>query len=134
MRSGQDVEFILYVKDQKRSTEFYKLLLKKEPALEVEGMTEFVLNPFSKLGLMPNHGIAKIISGPCNHPDMGQGIPRCELYLKVSDPYEMFKLALYNGASAVSEAQPRDWGDLVAYVSDPDGHILAFAATIGELA
>lgn len=35
------VHTILYVADQNRSTEFYKLVLGFEPQLNVPGMTEF---------------------------------------------------------------------------------------------
>lgn len=38
-------QFILFVADQTRSTEFYRKLLDKEPVLEVPGMTEFELSP-----------------------------------------------------------------------------------------
>jgi len=27
----------------------------------------------------------------------------------------------------ISELKDRDWGDRVGYISDPDGHVLAFA-------
>ena len=54
------VEFILYVRNQEESKNFYKILLDKEPSLNVPGMTEFLLEENCKLGLMPNDGIGKI--------------------------------------------------------------------------
>ena len=78
-------EFILYVADQTRSTAFYTTLLGNAPTLDVPGMTEFSLSDGCKLGLMPESGIARIISGPLRHPSEGNGIPRCELYLLVDD-------------------------------------------------
>jgi len=36
-------QFILFVKDQEKSTSFYKSVLDLEPVLNVPGMTEFEL-------------------------------------------------------------------------------------------
>lgn len=121
------VEFILYVSNQPGSRDFYKAVLQTEPSLDVPGMTEFELNESCKLGLMPEAGIAKILSGKTKNPAEGNGIPRCELYLNVSNIAEYFERAIKAGAGEVSPAQKRDWGDIVGYVSDPDGHIIAFA-------
>ena len=120
-------EFILYVSDQHRSKEFYRQLLRLEPVLDVPGMTEFQLVDNCKLGIMPENGIAKILTDRTQHPEKGNGIPRCELYLKVSDVREYFERAMMLGAKKISEVQLRDWGDLVGYVQDFDGHIVAFA-------
>ena len=121
------VEFILYVSDQSRSKEFYKTLLQLEPALDVPGMTEFQLNEYTKLGIMPEKGIAKILCDKTPHPEIGNGIPRCELYLNVENIEEYYNRAINAGAKEVSLIQERDWGDIVGYVSDLDGHIIAFA-------
>lgn len=123
-------EIILYVSDQKRSRDFYSALLAKEPSLDVPGMTEFVLSDNLKLGLMPENGIAKILSDKTPHPSYGNGIPRCELYFNVADPDDIYRLAVSLGAKEISAVKHRDWGDKVGYVSDFDGHIIAFAATV----
>ena len=120
-------EFILYVSDQSISKEFYRQALQSEPSLDVPGMTEFDLGTEAKLGLMPEEGIAKILLNKTPHPSTGNGIPRCELYLLVPDPVAAYQRAVNAGAKPISPVQPRDWGDTVGYVSDPDGHILAFA-------
>ncbi|MFO7526595.1 MAG: hypothetical protein R6W68_14175 [Ignavibacteriaceae bacterium] len=121
-------EIILYVSDQNRSRDFYSALLKKEPSLDVHGMTEFVLSENLKLGLMPESGIAKILSDKTPPPSSGNGIPRCELYLLTDNIEEMFRIALTAGAKEISAIQPRNWGDTAGYVSDLDGHIIAFAS------
>lgn len=123
----QEFEFILYVSDQKRSKDFYKHLFQMEPELDVPGMTEFHLTENVKLGLMPESGITKILSDKTLKPASGNGIPRCELYLKVYKPQEYINRGIELGAKMISELQLRDWGDTVAYISDPDGHIIAFA-------
>lgn len=121
------LEIIFYVSDQYRSRGFYENLLGMAPVLDVPGMTEFELHQGVKLGLMPEGGIATIITPALPHPKDGAGIPRCELYLFVDDVAAAYKNALDVGARALSPALDRDWGHRVAYVGDPDGHVIAFA-------
>lgn len=123
----QSFEFILYVHDQRLSAAFYAAVLGIKPSLDVPGMTEFTLGATLKLGLMPEKGIAKIISGNLPHPENGTGIPRCELYLKVVDLEAVFAHALACGAQLVDPVKPRDWGDRAGYLADPDGHVIALA-------
>lgn len=131
--SIQEIETILYVSNQEKSCEFYTKLFRQEPSLNVPGMTEFSLSNNFKLGLMPNDGIAKILDGKTKHPSSGNGIPRCELYLKVDHLELEYENALQIGAVEVSPILERDWGDRVCYFSDLDGHIIAFASTINKL-
>ncbi len=121
-----NAEFILYVKDQKISRDFYSLLLGKEPVLDVEGMTEFLLHDNTKLGLMPSAGIKKILHDIIN-PDAAGAAPRCELYLLSENAGYFCNNAIAAGAIEISPLTARSWGDKVAYYSDPDGHILAIA-------
>ncbi|HEX2787195.1 MAG TPA: VOC family protein [Ignavibacteria bacterium] len=125
-------QFILYVKDQTRSKNFYQRLLNIKPSLDVPGMTEFELSEECKIGLMPEDGIAKILSGQVPHPSEGNGIPRCELYLYVQDIQQYFDRAIKSSAKLISDIQNRDWGDKACYFADPDGHIIAFAERISE--
>lgn len=120
-------EIILYVADQTKSKEFYSAILQQLPSLDVPGMTEFTLADNLKLGLMPDNGIAKIVTPNLPHPTSGNGIPRCELYLSVDDLEIIYTKAIATGAKEVSEISPRDWGDTVGYVADFDGHVIAFA-------
>lgn len=122
-----EIQFILYVNNQKESTDFYSQLLGIKPSLYVKGMTEFKLFNTVKLGLMPNDGIAKILTPKLPNPNKGNGIPRCELYLKVKNVNEYSIRATKVNAKVISDFQLRDWGDSVVYYSDLDGHIIAFA-------
>jgi uncharacterized glyoxalase superfamily protein PhnB len=119
--------FILYVDSQEKSRNFYKMVLQKDPRLDVPGMTEFQLTTHSVLGLMPENGIAKILGENTPHPSKGNGIPRSEIYLYVDDPKSYFERALKAGGKSISKFEARNWGDTVAYCADPDGHILAFS-------
>ncbi len=121
-------ELILYVSNQAKSRDFYSAILQKSPTLDVPGMTEFELRDGIKLGLMPEIGIAKILSDKMPHPSTGNGIPRCELYILLENIEEAFQRALKAGAKEISKIQDRDWGDSVGYVVDPDGHVIAFAS------
>lgn len=91
-------------------------------------MTEFKLSENCKLGLMPEDGIAKIIAKNAPNPALGNGIPRCELYLKVDTIEVYFSRAIQSGAKIIDAIAPRDWGDTVGYLSDLDGHVIAFAS------
>jgi uncharacterized glyoxalase superfamily protein PhnB len=122
-----EIEFILYVSNQEKSRVFYERLLNIKPSLNVPGMTEFKLLENVKLGLMPENGIAKIISEKLPHPKNGNGIPRCEIYLKVKSPIDYLKRGIELGGKEISKFQNRDWGDKVGYISDLDGNIIAFA-------
>lgn len=130
MKHIQLIETILYVSNQKASTEFYQKIFRKIADLDVPGMTEFRLAENCKLGLMPNNGIAKILADKMPHPNNGNGIPRCELYLYVENLQLEYDNAINNGAKLISKIENRDWGDKVCYFSDIDGHVIAFAEKI----
>ncbi len=124
------VETIFFVKDQQKSTEFYKSIFRKNPDLNVPGMTEFVLAENFKLGLMPNKSIAKILLDKLPNPELGNGIPRCELYLYVENIELEYDNAIKSGAKLISSVQDRDWGDKACYFADIDGHVIAFATKL----
>lgn len=134
MKPFQILEIILYVNNQDESTAFYSKLFKRNPDLNVPGMTSFTLFENCKLGLMPNIGIAKIFKDKMPHPDSGKGIPRCEMYFHVNDIQQEFDSALALGATLISPIEDRDWGDRVCYFADLDGHIIAFAERINRQA
>lgn len=119
--------FILYVRDQERSRAFYEGLLLQAPRLHVPGMTEFALSETGILGLMPERGIKKLLGDRLPDPALAAGAPRAELYLRVEDVEAFYARALALGSRDLSAPSPRDWGDVVGYVLDPDGHVLAFA-------
>ena len=78
----QEIHFILYVKNQQRSTVFYAELLKMDPILDVPGMSEFQLSEYCKLGIMPEQGIANIITPKMPHPELGNGFPSLRTLFK----------------------------------------------------
>ena len=122
-----NINFILYVKDQGKSREFYAIALGMAPRLDVPGMTEFELAAGCVLGIMPEKGIKRLLP-ELPDPEKGSGSPRAEIYLTVPDPAIYHARALAAGARELSPLAPRGWGDKAAYSLDPDGHVLAFAA------
>ena len=126
-----NINFILYVRDQAKSREFYAIALGKAPQLDVPGMTEFELNTGCVLGLMPEKGIKRLLPEMPN-PVSGRGIPRAEVYLTVPDPAVYHARALAAGARELSPMGPRDWGGKAAYSMDLDGHVIAFAERMRE--
>lgn len=122
--------FIIYVKDQARSTAFYTCVLGCAPSLNVPGMTEFDLTENCVLGLMPEAGIQRLLGSKLPDPAGGGGVPRSEIYLIVKHPLDFHRRAVEAGALELSGLEERDWGDRAAYSLDPDGHVLAFAEQI----
>ncbi|MFO0677047.1 MAG: hypothetical protein U0169_10950 [Polyangiaceae bacterium] len=118
--------FILYVRDQIASRDFYARVLDRGPALDVPGMTEFQLTPGVVLGIMPESAIARLL-GPPVDPTKLCGAGRAELYLVVDDPAAYHARALAAGGQELSPLLSRDWGHRAAYSLDRDGHVVAFA-------
>lgn len=122
--------FIFFVRDQAASAAFYRRVLQCPPTLDVPGMTEFALGPGCVLGLMPQVGITRILSGAVDPSESGEQ-PRAELYLLVDEPSAWQARVVGAGGRALGPPAPRGWGHLVAYGRDPDGHLLAFACPLG---
>lgn len=119
--------FIVFVKNQETSREFYQKVLGIGPSLDVPGMTEFTISDTARLGLMPEEGISRILEGRIPHPQQAGGVPRSEIYLYVDQPDTYFNRLETAGGRQVSAGAIRNWGDYVAYGTDPDGHLVAFA-------
>lgn len=124
---NENLMIILYVKNQEESRLFYEKLFGYKPTLNVPGMTEFHLVLNVLLGLMPEEGVMKILENKIPNPKNANGVPRSEIYLYVDEPNEYYIRAIDAGGTGISKTNLRNWGDYVAYCSDIDGHILAFA-------
>lgn len=118
--------FILYVTDQEASRRFYEFVLAQAPSLHVPGMTEFAISETMVIGLMPTHGILRLLDLNPNQLPAPRQI-RGELYLLVDTPETYHARALSAGAQELSPLSLRDWGDLAAYSLDANGYVLAFA-------
>jgi uncharacterized protein len=122
------VYFILYVKDQAASREFFQAVLNQAPSLDVPGMTEFTVAEHTVIGLMPEGGIAGLLD--LDPAEAFRGSMRGEIYLVVPRPEDYHRRALAAGARELSPLAPRDWGDQAAYSLEPNGYVLAFACPL----
>lgn len=118
---------ILYVKDQARSADFYAFVLDMKPSLNVPGMTQFKLSETCVLGVMPEDGIKRLLGSKLPDPATAGGVPRAEVYMIVNGAHRYHARALQKGAIELSALSLRNWGHVVAYSLDSDGHVLAFA-------
>lgn len=123
--------WILFVRDQEAAARFYEAVLAQAPSLHVPGMTEFPLPGGATLGLMPEAGIKRLLGEALPDPASASGVPRAELYLRVTDALAYHRRALAAGARELSGLEWRGWGDCAAYSLDLDGHVLAFASPAG---
>ena len=119
--------FILYVSDQARARDFWRMVLDTPPSLDVPGMTEFPLTESSSLGLWPEANARALIGDKLPDPASARGVPRCELYLYVDDPAAALERLAQAGGILISPLAPRPWGDLAGYGADPDGNVVAAA-------
>ncbi len=117
---------IIYVSDQKRSMSLFKNILKKEPVLDVPGMTEFFLNENTILGIMPEKGI-KTLLGDCIEFPKNRKLIRSEIYIHVENPEKELNDAINAGARLLDQVKERNWDASVGYCVDYDGNIVAFA-------
>jgi predicted enzyme related to lactoylglutathione lyase len=128
--SKDNMMFIIYVNNQGKSKLFYEKLLGYKPKLDVPGMTEFQLSDNVSLGIMPEEGIMRILENKIPNPAHANGVPRSEIYLYVDDSDEYYLRLVDAGGTGISKTELRNWGDYVAYGSDIDGNILAFAKKV----
>lgn len=122
---------ILYVDDQKKSADFYAVVLNKNPRLNAPGMTEFELTKDAILGLMPRTSLLRLLGNKLAGSEEPAGLLRAEIYLVVDNPGQYHRRALSAGAQNLSDLAERDWGHMAAYCLDLDGHVLAFAVDLG---
>lgn len=128
---------IFFVADQAKARMFWSAALGAAPVLDVPGMTEFDLPGGGGLGLMPHAGMRRVLNLSAEETQVNVAAsdsssspaPRAELYLRVPDPQAALERAIAAGARSVSPVTARSWGERAGYCLDPDGHLLAFAAT-----
>lgn len=61
------------------------------------------------------------------HPVLGDGLGRTELYLHVTDVAAAMECAVDHGGAVLSEPVLKDWGEIVGYVTDPEDNVIALA-------
>ena len=120
---------VLAVRDPARSAAFYQAAFGWTLAVEVPVYRELVLPGGMRLGLYEQGGFGVTTTAAPTMPEDG-AIGPAELYLYPDDPEALEALVATVeacGARLLSPLAPRTWGDEVAYLADPDGHVLALA-------
>lgn len=117
---------ILAVKDLDVALAFYQRCFRWPMSVQTPVYVEFLVPDNMRLGLYQRHGFAK------NTGVVPYEVPRgntssTELYFYVADVEAALGLALGAGANVLSLPAIRPWGDLAAYVTDPEGNVLVFA-------
>ncbi|MBI1317159.1 glyoxalase [bacterium] len=125
---NSEVEWIWFVDNPLHSAEFYGSVVERAPRLLLPTMVAFDIGPGMVLGLMRRQGIERLLGIETTSPR--QAGAQSELYWLRPDAAALYQRALSAGARNLSDFQDRDWGHRVAYVLDPDGHLLAFAESI----
>ena len=117
---------ILAVRDLARSAAFYRTAFGWAPRVEAPVYVELELPDGRGLGLYLRDGYAR------NTGLLPTSVPECEitgteLYFHVDDVDDAVQRLVGAGARVLSPASPRDWGDVAAYVADPDGNVVVVA-------
>ena len=117
---------ILAVDDVARAARFYETTFGWKRRVDVPVYVEFDTGDGPRLGVYLRRGFA--VNTRCDPaPRVVGATTATELYFVVDDVDAAVARALAAGARMLSPCAPRDWGDDVAYVEDPDGNVIAFA-------
>ena len=116
---------ILAVESLPRSVELYTQAFGWAKTVDTPGYVELALPGGMRLGLYDREGYARNIGqAPAPSPS---GATATELYFYVEDLEATFARVLAAGGTPLAPIAPRPWGDVVGYVADPDGNVLALA-------
>ena len=120
---------VFAVQDLAVSKKFYQDVFEWSINLEFPVLVSFKMSNNLELMLYDKDAFARNTGQmPVFAPE--NSISSTELYFHVDDIEEMIKKLEKVGARVLSELNPRDWGDKVAYYADPDGNVLAVASSI----
>ena len=120
---------ILAVSDLKRSALFYEHVFGWTRAVDTHSYREYAPASGMRLGLYQRESFA-VNTGLLPELAAPGSITGSELYLLVEDIQQVAIRLIEAGARLLSTSAPRDWGDEVAYFSDPDGNVIALARTL----
>lgn len=117
---------ILAVRSLPRAVAFYRQAFGWPSPVEAPVYVEFTLPGGQRLGLYAHEGYARNVGRPPELVPEGR-VGGTELYLHVDDLGVAVKRLEAAGATLLSAAAPRDWGDTAAYFADPDGNVVVVA-------
>lgn len=117
---------ILAVEDVVRAKGFYAAAFGWPVTVDVPVYVEMEAEGGFRIGLYERRSFGRNtnqvpIPVPAGH------LSPAEVYLRVDDVAASTDRATRAGGRLLSPPSRREWGDEVAYVADPDGHVLALA-------
>jgi predicted enzyme related to lactoylglutathione lyase len=114
---------ILAVDDLRSATRFYGDAFGWDPVVSTPVYVEYTLTNI-RVGLYDRRGFGRNVGMT---PERARGLTTCELYLYVGDLEAAIARVERAGGRPLAPLAPRDWGDVVAYLADPDGNVIALA-------
>jgi lactoylglutathione lyase len=118
---------ILYVDDVIAIVEFYE---------QAFGFERAFVAPDSSYATLANDGGTLAFAGRDGAP---AGVARAneqpagfEIWIESDDVPALFLRAVEAGATAIAEPITKPWGQMVAYVTDPNGTLVEIGAPVGD--
>lgn len=122
---------ILYVKDIPKALAFYKDAFDIEPKFIHESNQYAELATGSTALAFASEELAayNLPKGYVPH-DSGKVPLACEVVFSVADVQIWYERALKAGAQSIAAPQQKPWGQIVAYVRDPNGVLVEIAGPL----
>ena len=116
---------ILYVRDVARSLAFYEAALGQQRRFLLDsGMYGELETGSTTLSFAAESLAQSNIPGGFQPADPSRKPGASEVGFTTSDVSAAYERALAAGAVAVAAPKTKPWGQVVAYVRDPDGHLI----------
>ena len=124
---------IFYVKDVPKALAFYKDAFGLEPKFIHESNQYAELATGSTALAFASDQLAayNLPKGYVPH-DISKVPLACEIALSVSDVQAWYERALRAGAHSIAAPQQKPWGQVVAYVQDPNGVLVEIAGPLSS--
>lgn len=123
---------ILYVKDVTKTIEFYEKVFKlkrkfiSETGEYGELSTGETTLSFAKHDFINQQLHGGFVESRTSTPPLGM-----EIAFATDNVEKVFEAALKSGAKEVKRAEKKPWGQIVAYVRDPDGFLVEICTPMG---
>lgn len=118
---------IFAVADVQRAVAFYDHAFGWSPVVSTPVYVELAIDGRMHLGLYERTGFARNIDRT-PPPAVPGEVSRTELYFRVESLAAAVASLERAGATCLSPAQVRPWGDEAAYFADPDGNVIVVAS------
>lgn len=122
---------ILAVADLARSASFYHTAFGWDRTVDESRYVEFALPAGMRLGLYDRESFARNTGAAPPIPGENS-TTSTELYLHVDDVDSAVRRVVAAGARLLSGAENRPWGDVAAYLADPDGNVVVVAKQLDD--